>query len=89
MEMATNRHGDILDISGAAYLLQVRAAQVLSSLEHDTLPARRVGGQWRFDRAALREWIASGSSSRYANPFFYRLTAFNLARAANVATWLF
>jgi len=87
MEMGISRHGDILDIRGAAYMLKLRASQVLAALERDTLPARRIGGEWRFERDALKAWVAAGSSSRYANPFFYRLSAYNLKTRPNVALW--
>jgi hypothetical protein len=87
MEMAISRHGDILDIRDAAYVLRLRPAQVLAALERDTLSARRIGGEWRFERNALKDWVAAGSSARYTNPFFYRLTAFNLKTHPDIAFW--
>ena len=86
MEMAS-RHGDILELHGAAHVLKTRPAQVLAALEHDTLPARRIGGEWRFESESLKAWVASGSSARYSNPLPYRLTAYNLKARAEVASW--
>ena len=73
--------GDVLDVEKAARLLDVSRDDVLGALARDTLPARRVGGEWRIGRDALKSWLESGSPSRYCSEIFLRLTAFNLAYA--------
>ncbi len=87
MGMSASRRGDILDVRGAAYLLKARPNAVLHALECDEVPARRICGEWRFERAALEKWIAAGSSSSYAPLLSYRLTAFNITHRENVAHW--
>lgn len=87
MEMSAYRRGGVLDLRDAAYLLKVRPTDVLRTLEHDDVPARRIAGEWRFEREALRQWLAAGSSSRYATPLFYRLSGFSVASRGDVACW--
>jgi excisionase family DNA binding protein len=50
---------DVLTIEQAAALLQVDAAEVAALAEAGELPGRRIGGDWRFPRAALLEWLAA------------------------------
>ena len=49
---------DVLTLEQAAALLQVDAAEVAALAEAGELPGRRIGGDWRFPRAALLEWLA-------------------------------
>ena len=51
---------DVLTLEQAAALLQVDAAEVAALAEAGELPGRRIGGDWRFPRAALLEWLAGG-----------------------------
>lgn len=44
----------------AAELLQVDEPLVVELAETGELPGRRVGSHWRFSRAALLDWLASG-----------------------------
>ena len=47
--------------SGAAgRLLQVDAGAVLALAEAGDLPGRRLGGEWRFARRAVLEWLGAG-----------------------------
>lgn len=87
MDAVISRGGDILDIRDAAYLLRLHPAHVLSMLERCDMPARKIGGEWRFEKQALQTWLAEGSSGR-ANPLHYRLTPFNLKARPEVASWL-
>jgi excisionase family DNA binding protein len=50
---------DVLTLEQAAALLQVDAAEVTALAEAGELPGRRIGGDWRFPRAALLEWLAA------------------------------
>jgi excisionase family DNA binding protein len=50
---------DVLTIEQAAALLQVDAAEVAALAEAGELPGRRIGGDWRFPRAALLEWLVA------------------------------
>ncbi len=87
MAVDVSRRGDILDVRDAAYVLKVRPSAVLDALERDDLPARRISGEWRFEREALKNWLGEGSSVRYAPLFAYHLTAFNIEHHNNVAHW--
>jgi excisionase family DNA binding protein len=48
---------DVLTLEQAAALLQVDAAEVAALAEAGELPGRRIGGGWRFPRAALLAWL--------------------------------
>ena len=50
---------DVLTLEQAAALLQVDAAEVAALAVAGELPGRRIGGAWRFPRAALLEWLAA------------------------------
>jgi excisionase family DNA binding protein len=50
---------DVLTLEQAAALLQVDPAEVAALAEAGELPGRRIGGDWRFPRAALLEWLAA------------------------------
>jgi excisionase family DNA binding protein len=50
----------------AAELLQVDEPLVLELAEAGELPGRRLGSHWRFSRAALLEWLASGEGRTQA-----------------------
>jgi len=45
------------DISGLAAYLHMLPAQILKLAERGKLPARRVGGEWRFSRAEVHHWL--------------------------------
>jgi excisionase family DNA binding protein len=49
---------EVLDAAGAAELLRVDEAAVVELAERGELPARRIGGAWRFSRSALLDWLA-------------------------------
>jgi excisionase family DNA binding protein len=48
---------DVLTLSGVAELLQVEKAKAKAMAERGELPGRRVGGSWRFSRAAVLRWL--------------------------------
>jgi len=50
---------DVLTVEQAAALLQVEPAEVAALAEAGELPGRRIGGAWRFPRAALLEWLSA------------------------------
>jgi excisionase family DNA binding protein len=49
----------VLTLEQAAELLQVDPAEVAALADAGELPGRRIGGDWRFPRAALLEWLAA------------------------------
>ncbi len=53
---------EVLTPKEAADLLQVDAAVVLELARAGELPGRELGGEWRFARAALLEWLGTGTA---------------------------
>lgn len=47
----------ILTLDQAAELLQLSPRTVQRMVSKGKMPGRRIGGQWRFDRDQLREWV--------------------------------
>jgi excisionase family DNA binding protein len=52
---------EVLTPAQAAVLLQVDEEAVLALAEEGGLPGRRIGGEWRFARAALVAWLSGAS----------------------------
>jgi excisionase family DNA binding protein len=48
---------DVLTLSDAAAYLRLREADVLRLVEEQDLPARRLGNEWRFLKAAIQVWL--------------------------------
>lgn len=57
----------ILNVEGAVEFLGVSEKTLIKLLRDEHIPARKIGREWRFSKAALVEWLASGDSIRYAN----------------------
>jgi excisionase family DNA binding protein len=51
---------DVLTVDGAAALLGTDPGTVVALAESGEVPARRLGGEWRFARRALLDWLARG-----------------------------
>jgi excisionase family DNA binding protein len=49
---------EVLDPAQAAELLAVGEAEIVELAEAGELPGRKIGGAWRFSRAALLEWLS-------------------------------
>lgn len=56
---------DILTLDEASQLFQVSTKTFLKLLREDSIPARKVGREWRFSREALIKWISEGNSQDY------------------------
>jgi excisionase family DNA binding protein len=48
---------EVLDVREAATLLGIGEDVVAEEAANGNLPGRRIGGQWRFARAHLLEWL--------------------------------
>jgi excisionase family DNA binding protein len=57
-EFFPNPVEEVLTAEEAAELLRSDAATVISMAEDRTLPARKVGDEWRFVRSALLRWLS-------------------------------
>ncbi len=67
--MTASPDGEILNIEEAAKLLGVSVKTFNKVLHTESLPARKIGREWKFSRSALIAWVGSGHSSE-----FYRET---------------
>lgn len=54
---------EVLDAAQAADLLAVDEEAIVEAAERGELPGRRIGGQWRFGRRALLDWLAAGGEA--------------------------
>ncbi|TMK40488.1 MAG: helix-turn-helix domain-containing protein [Actinobacteria bacterium] len=54
---------EVLSLSQAAELLAVEEAVVRELAEGGDLPARKLGNEWRFSRAALLAWLGGEPNS--------------------------
>ncbi len=48
---------EVLTASEAAAYLRVAEAEVLRLADHQELPGRRIGNDWRFLKAGLQDWL--------------------------------
>jgi excisionase family DNA binding protein len=56
---------EILNIDEAAELLGVSVKTFNKVLHSEDLPARKIGREWKFSRAALIAWVGSGKSRHF------------------------
>jgi excisionase family DNA binding protein len=50
---------EVLTLAEAAELLRVEVEALRAWAEAGDVPGRRLGGDWRFRRAALLDWLAA------------------------------
>lgn len=68
--MSASPDREILNIEEAASLLGVSVKTFNKVLHSESLPARKIGREWKFSRRALIDWVGSGRSDD-----FYRDTS--------------
>ena len=56
---------EILNLDEAAAFLGVSLKTFLRTLRMENLPGRKVGRDWKFSRAALVTWVASGKTQEF------------------------
>lgn len=59
---------DILNLEQAIEFLGVSEKTLIKLLREVHIPARKIGREWRFSKAALINWLAAGDSFDYINP---------------------
>jgi len=65
----------ILNVEQATDFLGISEKTLIKLLREEHIPARKIGREWRFSRAALTEWLALGDSLNYINRNdFYRVS---------------
>jgi excisionase family DNA binding protein len=52
---------EVLTLREAAAYLRLPEADVISAIHTQRLPGRLIRGEWRFLRAAIQQWLGSGS----------------------------
>jgi excisionase family DNA binding protein len=50
---------EVLDLAQTAAYLKLAEADVLRLVGEQGLPARRLGNQWRFLKAAIQQWLST------------------------------
>ena len=63
--MSGSNDRDILNIDDAAQLLGVSVKTFNKVLHTQSIPARKIGREWKFSRRALIEWVGSGRSDEF------------------------
>ena len=56
---------EILTIEEAAQLLRVSVKTFNKVLHSQSIPARKIGREWKFSRRALIDWIGAGRSDEF------------------------
>jgi excisionase family DNA binding protein len=65
----------ILNVEQATEFLGISEKTLIKLLREEHIPARKIGREWRFSRAALTEWLSGGDSLDYINRNdFYRVS---------------
>jgi excisionase family DNA binding protein len=52
--------GEVLTLAEAAAYLRLPEKDVIAAASSQGLPGRLVGGQWRFLKTALQQWLSAG-----------------------------
>jgi excisionase family DNA binding protein len=63
--MSDSSDREIMNIEEAARLLGVSVKTFNKVLHSESIPARKIGREWKFSRRALIDWIGSGRSEEF------------------------
>lgn len=63
--MTGSNDPEILNLEEAAALLGVSVKTFNKVLHSQTIPARKIGREWKFSRRALIDWVGSGKSDEF------------------------
>lgn len=63
--MSGSNDPEILNLEEAAALLGVSVKTFNKVLHSQTIPARKIGREWKFSRRALIDWVGSGKSDEF------------------------
>lgn len=56
---------ELLTFDQVMGLFQISEKTLIRILAEEKIPARKLGGKWRFSKLALMQWIAEGNSQDY------------------------
>jgi excisionase family DNA binding protein len=62
----THQEKEILNLEEASEFLKIEVGEMEELLRTENIPARKLGGQWKFSRNALLKWLGDGNSKDYA-----------------------
>lgn len=63
--MSGSNDREILNIEEAAQLLGVSVKTFNKVLHSESIPARKIGREWKFSRQALIDWVGTGRSDKF------------------------
>ena len=53
--------GDVFTLAETAAYLKLPESAVISAIHAHGLPGRLIGGEWRFLKSAIQQWLSTGS----------------------------
>ena len=59
---ASERSAEVLTLAEAAVYLRVTEQEILHFVQEQGLPARRIGDDWRFLKAAVEGWLGTSAA---------------------------
>ena len=59
---------NLMTVKEVAALLRVSPQTLYKMLEQGSIPAVKIGSQWRFDRDQIREWIKTRAGGTAPGP---------------------
>lgn len=63
---------DVLTLEDAADYLKVEYGQIRKLITEQGLPGRKIGGEWRFLRGAIADWLSAPADQEESAPAFVR-----------------
>lgn len=57
---------ELLTFKEAVEFLKISDKTLMKLLQEESIPARKLGKEWRFSKNALIQWVAQGDSKDYA-----------------------
>ena len=58
---------EVLNLEQAMDFFGVSERTMIKLLREEKIPARKIGREWRFNKAALLDWLGGGDSINYLN----------------------
>ena len=61
--MSNSPHENYIGIEVAALFLNIKPVTLRKWVKDKSVPAHKIGKQWKFKRSELEEWVKSGESA--------------------------
>lgn len=62
--MKTPLNENYISIEDAALFLNIKPVTLRKWIKEKSVPAHKIGKQWKFKRSELEEWVISGKSAQ-------------------------